>query len=129
MVKSPSEVGILRYLVESRKLMIQSDKEGVMWTGKPEDYDVVWGASVPDSEDGVVLYDYYRPNYRGKAFQNLVRIRPDASVVWRAELPESDDKYVSANLNNKRLRADSWNGYLVEIDLQHGGILSREYHK
>lgn len=119
----------MRYAVENRTLQIRDDRETLVWAGKPEGYDVAWAANAPDSEDGIVLYDYFRPNHRGKAFQNLVRLRPDGSLVWRGELPESDDKYVSASLRDHKLKADSWNGYLVEIDLQRGGILSRDYHK
>ena len=119
----------MTYTVENKELIIRNGAEKEVWRGRPEGHDVEWASTVPFSDDGIVLYHYYRPERPYGGFQNLVRVRPDGSIVWRTDLPSSDDKYVYAALRDYRLYATSYGGFEVEIDINTGRIIERRFVK
>jgi hypothetical protein len=120
---------MLNFRVAGDELVIEDAEGKVHWHGKPEQRPVEWATAIRSSDDGLALYHYYRPDHPYGAFQNLVRVRPDGSIVWRAELPESDDKYVNADLREGRLFSYSYGGYHVEINVDNGRIISKQFSK
>lgn len=119
----------MNFHVAGDDLVIEDAGGKVRWRGKPEQRPVKWAIAIRSSDDGLALYHYYRPDHPYGPFQNMVRVRPDGSIKWRAELPESDDKYVSAKLLEGRLTAYSYNGYYVEINVDNGRIISKQFSK
>jgi hypothetical protein len=106
-VRAHNEVD-MEYKVSGEDLIVPDTNQKRLWHGRPEGYPVQWATAVPGSDDGVVLYYYYRPDKSYGAFENLVRVRPDGSIVWRAGLPASNDTYTNARFEDGRLRAFSW---------------------
>lgn len=119
----------MNYRVVKDDLVIEDGEGKIHWRGKPEQRPVEWATPIRSSDDGLALYHYYRLDHPYGAFQNLVRVRPDGSIVWRAELPEGDDKYVSANLREGRLFSYSYGGYEVEINVDNGRIITKQFSK
>ncbi len=120
---------MMEYSAVAGECVVKDEHGNVIWQGSPEGYKTVWAQSVPGSDDGLVLYDYYRPEKRYGSFQNLVRIRPFGSIIFRAELPVGDDTYVSAEISNGELFANSWGCYRVHLDISTGTVLQRVFTK
>jgi len=78
---------------------------------------------VPDSEDEIVLRDYFgEPGVRS----NLSRVRPDGTEVWRATPPGPEpDAWTEIRLEPHAVIARSWGNYFVTLDLETGNELSR----
>jgi hypothetical protein len=119
----------MEYKVVGDELIICDSAHTRIWQGKPEGYVVQWASAVPGSDDGLVLYYFYRPDIRNQAFKNLVRVRPDGSIVWHADLPERTDKYTNAQLDNGELTGWSGQGFTVQIDIETGRILNQLFTK
>ena len=103
------------------------------WQGHIEGYPVADVVPLPDSEDCLVLLDYY--SGRGiKNFQNLLRYRHGKGIVWKAPLPPAppdnmEDAYVSMGWYGGNLIASSWSGFAVTLDAATGRILGVEFTK
>lgn len=111
--------------------MVVTDREtgSEVWKGKPEGWPVEDVLPVPGSEDAIVLVPY-EAGPMDRAFQNLLRCRPDGSVVWRAELPDRGaDTYVSVDWRHGALVANSWSCFLTELDPETGKIRSATFTK
>lgn len=118
------------YLIIGSDLVIK-DANGVeLWKGKPEGVEVAWATSIPDSSDGLALYEPYPDDWqRITGSQNLIRVSPSGQIVWRAELPEKGSKYVGAKLLSRdRLRAYA-PSYDVDLDLETGKIRKQVWTK
>ena len=106
------------------------NKEGslIHWRGKPDGYPAMAIMPVPNSEDAVVLLDYMAGP---KVFANLIRMTPEGRVVWRAAPPEQSgsDAFVECRWRGGAFMANSWSGYLLEIDLATGRPTSSEFVK
>jgi len=100
----------------------------VLSQSKPLGFPITWLATVPDSEGAIVLFDYMAGP---KNFANLARIEPDGSVLWRTGPPDQSgpDAFVSASLRGGRLRASTWSGARVSVDLSTGVILDSTFVK
>lgn len=119
----------MNYRVAGDDLLIEDADHALCWCGQPDGRPVEWAIALRFADDGLALYHYYRPDHPYGGFQNLVRVRPDGSIVWRAELPGNDDKYVNAKLIEGRLSAHSYGGYDVDIDVDTGRIIDRQFSK
>lgn len=119
----------MNYRVVNGDLVIEDAGGRICWQGKPEQRPVEWAVTVPDSSDGVALYHYYRPDHPYGGFENLVRVKLDGSILWHAQIPESDDKYTVARLVDRKLLAYSYGRWDVEISLENGRIVTRQFTK
>lgn len=109
--------------------MIKDSVGLTVWKGQPEGKDVAWATSVPDSEDGLALYEAYPAGWQHMGeFRNLVRVSPTAEIMWHAELPEAGTKYVNAELVSGGLRAFA-SSYEVTLDLKTGKIVKQTWTK
>lgn len=118
------------YSIKNNDLVVRDRISGIIvWQGKPEGYPVKEAVALVGTDDCIVLYPYMSGQQRN--FENLVRCRGDGSVVWRAELPETSmlDAYVSVQLGNDGLIANSWSCYFVVLDPDTGRILSARFTK
>lgn len=62
-------------------------------------------------------------------FGNLL-LKDKGHVKWRAELPQSHDSFVDLRMTETGdVEAKSWCGYLVQIDLETGRIINKEFVK
>lgn len=100
----------------------------VVWQGRPDGYRVWKVLPISDSEDCLVLLEFWeRSQY---AFQNLLRVRPNGSIVWRAELPDRGaDSYVGVEWTTGELTAGSWSGFEVVLNPNTGRIISKKFTK
>lgn len=119
----------MNFRVVDHDLVIEDPEGNVRWRGQPDQHPVEWAIPMRNTDDGIALYHYYRPDHPYGPFQNLVRVRPDGSIMWRAELPGTDDKYVGAKLVEGRLSAYSYGGYDAEINVETGRIIAKRFSK
>jgi hypothetical protein len=62
-------------------------------------------------------------------FSNLLFVE-HGSIKWRAELPQSHDAFVEIRLiDTREIEAKSWCGFIVQIDLETGRIVKKEFVK
>jgi hypothetical protein len=122
----------VNYFAEGGELFIVDHAGKLLWRGNPKEQErqrVSWAAGIPQSNDGVVLFDYPLEERHG-TFANLIRITPSGTIVFHAELPEkSGDFYVRAEIRDGKLIANSWSCYRVSIDISTGLIIERVFTK
>ncbi|GAA0610851.1 hypothetical protein GCM10009547_11110 [Sporichthya brevicatena] len=82
---------------------------------------------VPDSSDRIVLDDYMTSVSTGG---NLARLDASGAELWRA-LPVGDiqDAWVNVAIEGPRLRAATWAGWSVVLDIATGAEISRLFAK
>jgi hypothetical protein len=101
----------------------------VLWRGNPESMSVQRAEPIADTEDALVLLDYAdksAPNH----FENLLRCNSVGSVIWRSELPTSSaDAYTEFECRGEELWAFSWSGFVVNLSLLTGKVLSKLFTK
>lgn len=117
------------YRAVDKTLVVTADSGIEIWRGQPEGYPVTWAAPIPGSDDGVVLYEYYRPEKSSGSFHNLVRVRPFGTIVWRAQLPATPDVYTSAEILQNAISVFSFSCHRVLIDFETGHITDRIFTK
>ena len=77
------------------------------------------------SGDCVILAENY-----DSELSNLRCVNAHGGLRWYAPLPMGkDDIYVSAEIKNGRLFANSWSCYRVELSLNDGSILTEKFTK
>ena len=84
---------------------------------------------VPGQDKSVVLLDYItQPD---GPYPNLLCVSSSGAIVWTADLPtaSSTDAYVSFDLGHGVIHANSWSGYMVDIDIQSGALSGKVYTK
>ncbi len=118
----------MRYELNDGDVVVKDEVDRVIWKGKPDGFPATAIVPLPNSDDAIVLLDYMAGP---KNFANLFRITPDGRVVWRAAPPESStsDAYVEVRWRGDTFLANSWSGYLVQIDLETGKPSSSEFVK
>jgi len=116
------------YELSDGDVIAKTETGTVLWKGKPDGYPAKAILPLPHSEDAVILLDYMAGP---RNFANLIRMAPSGKVLWRAEPPETsaDDAYVECRWQGDALVANSWSGYLVEIDLATGKPSSSQFVK
>jgi hypothetical protein len=76
-----------------------------------------------------VLFDWSsNKEYR---FENLVCLNGDGSLRWKAELPKNSgpDCFVGIALDNSQLRANTWSGFALWLDLLSRRVLKSAFTK
>jgi hypothetical protein len=63
-------------------------------------------------------------------FENLLLVRPNGRIKWKAQLPHSHDAFVSVKLTETgEIEAQTWQGLLVNVDLETGKTTNKEFVK
>lgn len=119
------------YSVSEGQLVIRDGQGTELWRGRLEGHAVIWAATLPDSEDGVALYEPYPAEWQKMqcaTLQNLMRVAPDGRIIWRAELPERHSRYVRAKLLPGAIEAIA-PSYTIRLDIGSGRILEQIWTK
>jgi len=76
-----------------------------------------------------VLYDWMSDNVKDGL--NLMRVDLDGHILWKASLPtnELQDCFKSFQLNGKTLTAFTWSCYRLQVDVESGCIITRQFTK
>jgi hypothetical protein len=115
------------YRVDNGELVVTKANGTIVWSGRPDDCDVVDVIALPEG-DAIVLLDYRCGLRAMKPFRNLMRVRGDGTVAWKADVLLWGDGYVSIELEKDgSLSATTWEGWRVQLDLATGRVLSRVY--
>ena len=117
-------------LVEKELIISDKSTSGVIWHGKPYGCSIDKIIPLPNLLSCVVLleyYEFYISEYRGLG--NLLLLAEDGRIKWHAEFPQSSDSYVDIVLSGEKLLANSWSGYLVQIDPKNGKLLNKTFTK
>lgn len=73
----------------------------------------------------IIREDYYK-------FEGISNVYclENADIIWYAELPKSNDYFSNdLRLEDNVLKASSWDGYTIEIDVGTGKILRKSFTK
>jgi hypothetical protein len=118
----------VRYELNDGEIVVKDEVDRVIWRGKPDGHPATAIVPLPDSDDAIVLLDYMAGP---KNFANLFRITSTGRIVWRAAPPESStsDAYVEVRRRGDAFFANSWSGFLVQIDIKTGMPTSSEFVK
>ena len=125
----------MRYWVESDDLW-SANGEAIVWRGRPDGHPAVSAVALPGTDDAVVLLSAQsgprNPLGKLKGWPNLVRIRPDGTVVWRVapgQRPSDRDWWVSVDIEDDTLYANSWSCYRCRLDPESGSVMSSVFTK
>jgi Immunity protein 27 len=90
------------------------------------DEEIIQSIDIPGGR--VVLLDWNnRQFYR---FENLFCYHDEGSLRWTASLPNTGtDVFVSVELDNGNLRANTWSGWALRLDVTTGKTLGSEFTK
>ncbi len=110
-------------LKDGRLQIISNSK--LVWDGRLDNRTVVRVASIPSTEDCLVLLD---PSTDG-VDRNLLRIARDGSVVWRAPAPPEGGTYVDVQIQNGLIVAWSWTCHMVTLEAGSGSISEAVFTK
>ncbi len=123
----------MHYHAEGGELLIFQEDDKLLWKGRPESYEVLQASSLPNTEDGIVCFNYLQQARFGRhkpiPVSNLVRLKPDCSIIWRAELPYPDDRYVEFRFDGEQLVAFSYGCFRMKLDLSNGKIVEKVFTK
>jgi outer membrane protein assembly factor BamB len=101
-----------------------------LWAVLPFGHPVLDLVQLPDAPVAVALLD--SSGTLSEAFESVVAIDREGKVLWRAPLPTSlsFDTFTAIELvDDSRITAYSWSGYLLEIDAESGTVLSSTFTK
>ena len=116
-----------RVEVRNEDLFIYSSTGEITYRGRPDGCPVESAATTTEGRV-VSMWKAWSKEYGSK--ENLLLLEVNGRIVWRAELPRpSNDSYTSFEYSRGRLTGVSWSCYQVEIDLESGRILRREFVK
>jgi hypothetical protein len=116
-------------LIEN-ELIISDKLNKMIWHGKPYGCPISIIIPMPKLSGCIVLLEYYEfslSEYHGLG--NLIFLNDDGKVTWHAELPESIDSYVYIKFDGVKLFANSWSGYLVQLNPINGKLLNKTFTK
>ena len=92
-----------------------------------QDLRIYRSVELSDGSGRIVLYDWSANlEYR---FENLVCLK--GAPIWKASLPENTgpDCFVNFILDSDTIRANTWSGYLLTLDLKTGKTLAGVFVK
>jgi hypothetical protein len=70
------------------------------------------------------------PDTRDGYASEVIRRAPDGTVAWRVLPPDGEsDAWVAVSLQGDTVKATSWSGWLVELDLASGNEAARSFTK
>ncbi|MDF2809230.1 MAG: hypothetical protein K0S56_261 [Microvirga sp.] len=84
---------------------------------------------LPDDGGSIVLYDWVSDD--SKDGRNLVRVDPEGRTLWEATPPTTgaQDCFTRVQWDGQTLTANTWSGYLVEVDIKNGGVAALDFTK
>jgi hypothetical protein len=88
--------------------------------------------ALPGSTDVIVLFDVeaMMSATPGRAsYSNLARVTENGRDVWRATPPDQTDYFLDFALSGDTLRASTFSGYQVRVDLRTGALLATKFIK
>ena len=79
----------------------------------------------------LVLLDPHSNIRKFGQFRNLVALRRDGSLAWTAQLPETTtgDHYYTLKQIDERIVANSFSGFVTDIDPDTGIVINRSFVK
>jgi len=82
-----------------------------------------------DNLGSVILYD--SDSHVSRNGSNLMRLNPDGHVLWKASLPGTDwdDCFMDVAWDGSILKASTWSGHLVTLDMKSGDITESVFTK
>lgn len=93
----------------------------VLWRWCPPAARVIGLLAVPGRGDAIALAEPIASLPRGVS--TLFRCRSDGAIVWAVEVPPGGDgTYVTATVSGDEVRANTWDGRRVVIDIDTGRI-------
>jgi|HubBroStandDraft_1064217.scaffolds.fasta_scaffold1214561_1 outer membrane protein assembly factor BamB len=115
------------YRISGGNLEVLDAMDAVRWAGKPKGMRPTSLLPIQGSNDCIVLCD---PGAQPRGFKNLFRVTPNGDVAWEADLPSSgEDFYLSVRYTNDVVLANTWSGFLVQLDLNTGRVARRTFVK
>jgi outer membrane protein assembly factor BamB len=117
------------YSVNEKKLQIKdTHTQELTWEGEPDGFSVLAILPIPETDDCIVLLNFYNNTSRMK---NVVRCKPDGAIAWRCKLPSSNgfDAYTSIVWTDRGLEAYSWSGFVVVLNINDGSVMSSMFVK
>jgi hypothetical protein len=122
---------MIKYRLADHNLIIEDSVRGeVVWEGRPLDCPVEEIIPLSGEHDCLVLLSYYEFSQSDhRHLGNLLRLHPDGTIAWTAEVPHTGDVYVQFSLTGDFIKANTWSGFLVLIDINNGKILKMEFVK
>jgi hypothetical protein len=83
--------------------------------------------TIETSEGTLILLD--PGSSKQPTFENLF-LRHNGRVKWKAQLPQSHDAFVSVRLTESgEIEANTWQGFLVKVDLETGKTTKKDFVK
>lgn len=108
-------------------LVIREPQGSLSWRGDYSGMRVVAVQPVGDGSKCIVLLDM--PAKKEPNFGNLLCLNRDGSLEWKAELPETNDAFVSLQMIEGVLSANTWNGFHVTLNPATGKSMQWKFVK
>ena len=122
---------IPQYSINNGDVVVVDSSTGAsLWAGRPDDKRAEAIAQVLGCPDVFVLLDYMECEGEPTC-RNIVRLAPTGEIKWYAAPPSSDQKdaYVALEEENDSIRAQTWSGYEVILNIEDGRIRRRTFSK
>lgn len=120
-----------RYWIENGALCV-ADESRLVWRGELASRPASRVVAIPGTDDAAVVLDPDAGprNALGqvKAWPHLARVTPQGHVRWQVEAGPHD-WWVSIRTEGDRLLANTWSGFLKELDPDTGRVLSSTFTK
>src|SRR5690349_17757048 len=108
-----------RYSFENGQLVISEALTGHLVHRETFEAPVREVLPLPNADACLVLLDPDAAN-TPFTFENLFKVGPDGRIEWKAQLPQSHNCFVSVTICGDYVKANTWSGHRVEIDLATG---------
>jgi hypothetical protein len=82
---------------------------------------------LPENAGSVVLCDWMAAEVQDG--RNLLRTDQSGRVLWKARPPQTGDCFVGIQWDGQALRAHTWSGYLVSVDIGDGSVIVTNFTK
>lgn len=91
---------------------------------------IIKSITLPGEADTIVLWEATPNHLNARNDHNLVRMNARGGIVWAAQLPQvGSDSFVSVQMDNGKLLANSWSCFQVTLDIDTGRILTSVFTK
>jgi outer membrane protein assembly factor BamB len=115
------------FIAPTIQLEVRLDKENnFVWIGDYNGIPIIQAAIMTKGEC-ILLLDY--ENCSADFLENLICINESGKIIWKSKLSNSSDFFVELNIAKETIYANTWNGYLLQIDPRDGSVLKCEFVK
>lgn len=114
-------------ILSSAFLVFREADGSIRWRGDYRGMKVIAVLPFDGNSNCLILLDMAAS--KEPTFENLICVNSDGGVAWKAELPETNDAFVSIEMTNNGLQANTWNGYRVTLDRYTGKIIQSKFVK